>query len=267
MRSVLLCIMFAAGNSTPVVGQQPKEITSSIGMKLVRINPGSFSMGLQVGAPGRSGGESLHEVTITKSFYLGVFEVTQESYEKVMRYNPSHNKGRQLPVEMISWMDAISFCNKLSELPEEKIAGRAYRLPTEAEWEYACRATSGSAFSFGDTADLIGDYAWFGENSEGTTHPVGEKKANRWGLHDMHGNVSEWCQDWYKFQPSSVESDPKGPLLGSLRVRRGGSWYHELQYCTAGYRYAFESTSRNRDCGFRVAMNLPAMQPESVSDK
>ncbi len=265
MRSALLCIILVVGLSSPAHCQPLKEISNTVGMKLIRINPGTFAMGLQNGSPGRSEAEVLHEIAITEPYYLGVSEVTQESYEKVMRYNPSHFKGAQLPVEMVSWNDAVQFCDKLSELPDEKAAGRTYRLPTEAEWEYACRASSGSAFSFGDTVDLLEDHGWFEKNSERRTHPVGIKRANRWGLYDMHGNVVEWCQDWYQFQPSSVEVDPKGPATGTSRVWRGGSWRQPMQYCTSGYRYASEH--RSQICGFRVAMSLPVKQTESASSK
>ena len=156
-------------------GQQPKEITNSIGMKLVLIPAGTFTMGSPVEEAGRSGNETPHEVTISESFYLGVYEVTQDEYEKVMGNNPSFFKGAKNPVEMVSLDDAASFCRKLSELSDEK---SAYRLPTEAEWEYACRAGSTTKFSFGDTAELLEEYAWFEKTAERQTHPAGSKTAN-----------------------------------------------------------------------------------------
>ncbi|MFM9065023.1 MAG: formylglycine-generating enzyme family protein, partial [Pirellula sp.] len=175
-----------------------REITNSIGMKLVLIPKGTFKMGSPESEEGSNGDETQHEVTISKDYYLGVYEVTQAQYEKVMGANPSYFQGEEIegsssnhPVELVSWEDAVEFCKKLSDLPEEKAAGRVYHLPTEAQWEYACRAGSKSRYSFGESSKSLGDYAWFYGNSKGQTHPVGEKKANAWGLYDMHGNVWE----------------------------------------------------------------------------
>jgi formylglycine-generating enzyme required for sulfatase activity len=152
-----------------------------------------------------------------------MYEVTQQQYEKVMGTNPSTTKGPQNPVEKVSWNDAVEFCRKLSALPAEKSAGYVYRLPTEAEWEYACRAGTQTAYSFGDSESELGDYAWYDKNAGGTTHPVGSKKPNAWGLYDMHGNVFEWCQDWYGSYPSGSVTDPTGESSGSHRVVRGGA--------------------------------------------
>ena len=166
---------------------------------------------------GREPTETQHEVTITNSYYLGAFEVNQDQYEKVMGDNPSHFKGGKNPVDHVYWQEAVYFCKTLSKLPEEKAAGRVYRLPTEAEWEYACRAGSTTAYSFGDNAQRLSEYAWFGDVPGGKTHPVGEKKPNRWGLYDMHGNVSEWCRDWYGPYASFAETNPDSPDLGVAR--------------------------------------------------
>ncbi len=149
MRPVLLCILLVCGLTTPASAQQQKSITNSIGMKLVLIHAGSFTMGSPESEPGRQTNESLHKVTISKSYYLGAYEVTQGEYAKVMGKTPSFFKGNQLPVELVNWDDAVSFCKQLSELPDEKGAGRVYRLPAEAEWEYACRAGGKTAFSLG----------------------------------------------------------------------------------------------------------------------
>ena len=173
------------------------EATNSIGMKLRLIPAGEFMMGSPGTESGREDDETQHRVSITKPFYLGVTEVTQEQYQKVMGTNPSYFKGPQNPVETVSWADAVEFCRKLSAMPAEKTAGHVYRLPTEAEWEYACRAGTTTAYSFGDDASRLGDYGWFGGNSDSKTHQVGEKKPNAWGLYDMHGGVYEWCQDRY----------------------------------------------------------------------
>ena len=161
---------------------------NSIGIRLKLLPAGTFWMGEDLDA---------HKVTLTQPFYLGVYEVTQEQYERVMGKNPSNFKGPQNPVEKVSWDDAVEFCRKLSELPEEKAAGRIYRLPTEAEWEYACRAGTTTKYSFGDSESELGEYGWFDKNSDRKTHPVGQKQPNKWGLYDMHGNVWEWCSDWY----------------------------------------------------------------------
>ena len=191
-----------------------------------------------------------------KSYYLGMHEVTQEQYEKVMENNPSGFAGATYPVEGVSWEDAISFCKKLSELPEEKAVRRDYRLPTEAEWEYACRATCSAAYCFGDSAESLGEYAWFGEVF-GSTHPVGQKKPNRWGLYDIHGNVWEWCQDWYADRNPSVDAiDPHGPSGGSYRVIRGGSWSYPAYQCRSANRKLRDPPNREKGfIGFRVALS------------
>ena len=191
--------------------QQPKEITNSIGMKLVLIPKGTFMMGSPESEKGRYENETEHEVTISKDYYLGVYEVTQAQYEKVMGNNPSHfqgaivgNENADLPVENVPWHDAVEFCKKLSELPEEKKAGRVYRLPTEAQWEYACRAGSKTAYSFDDEEGLLPVYGWFYRNSSDRTHTVGLLEPNAWGLYDMHGNVWEWCSDWHEKYPKGA---------------------------------------------------------------
>jgi formylglycine-generating enzyme required for sulfatase activity len=224
-------------------------------MKLVLIPKGTFTMGSPKSEAGRSDGELQHEVTISQDYYLGVYEVTQAQYEQVMGKNPSRFKGPRNPVEQVSWDDVVKFCERLSELPEEKKAGRVYRLPTEAEWEYACRAGSKTAFSFGDNSESLGDYAWFGDNSNGKTHPVGEKKPNAWGLYDMHGNVWEWCSDRYDDYPKGAVTDPVGPKEGSYRVFRGGGWDFEAAFCRSAYRNGYSSLNRYYHSGFRLALS------------
>jgi len=178
--------------------QSPKEITNSIGMKLVLVPKGTFMMGSPESDVNRQKNETQHEVTISKGYYLGVYEVTQAQYEKVIGKNPSlyqgaivGNENADLPVENVSWHDAVEFCKKLSDLPEEKKAGRVYRLPTEAQREYACRAGSKTAYSFDDEEGLLPEYGWFSSNSSDRTHTVGLLEPNAWGLYDMHGNVWE----------------------------------------------------------------------------
>jgi formylglycine-generating enzyme required for sulfatase activity len=259
----------------PAKAQAPKEITNSIGMKLVLIPKGTFMMGSPASEQGRDDDETQHEVTISEDYYLGVFEVTQGQYEKVMGTNPSYFPKRVIgksdssmyPVEKVSWEDAVEFCKKLSDLPEEKKAGRVYRLPTEAEWEYACRAGSKSAYSFGADSTSLGDYAWFGENSGNQTHPVGEKKANAWGLYDMHGNVWEWCSDcWGKYPKGSV-SDPSGPSEGSYRVNRGGCWGIGAADCRSANRSWLDPSIRNYGYGFRVALSPSGIPQTPEADK
>ena len=172
----------------------------------------------------------------------------------MMGKSPSKFKAPQNPVEQVSWDEAVEFCRKLSELPEEKSAGYAYRLPTEAEWEYACRAGTTTKYSFGDSDSELDEYAWYGkaEALGGTTHPVGEKKPNAWGLYDMHGNVWEWCQDWHGKYLSGPVTDPTGPSSGSFRVFRGGGWSFISQDCRSAFRSGFSPGSRSHYLGFRV---------------
>ena len=218
---------------------------NSIGMRFVPIPAGTFTMGDADNGP-------THKVTLTKPFELGQHEVTQEQYEQVMGKTPSMFKGRQNPVDRVSWDDAVEFCRKLSELPGEKSAGSAYRLPTEAEWEYACRAGTKTEYSFGDSDSELGDYAWCNKNSGGTPHPVGQKKPNAWGLYDMHGNVWEWCQDWYGKYPSGSTTDPTGAASGSDRVSRGGSWGSTARLARSAFRRGLSPDVRLYRMGFRV---------------
>ena len=146
----------------------------------------------------------------------------------------------------------MEFCRKLSEMPDSKTSGVTYRLPTEAEWEYACRAGTTTRYSFGDSSALSGEFAWSRENSDGRTHPVGKKKPNPWGLYDMHGNAYEWCQDWYGSYPSGEVKDPRGPESGSLRVTRGGSWNYTFVNCLSAYRGRTTPIDRGFNLGFRV---------------
>jgi len=216
---------------------------NSIGMQFKLLPGGTFTMG---------DGDDAHQVTLTKPFGLGVYEVTQQQYEKVMGKNPSKFKAPQNPVEQVIWNDAVEFCRKLSDLPSEKSRGYVYRLPTEAEWEYACRAGTTTTYSFGDSESELGDYGWYDKNSGKTTHPVGSKKPNGWGLYDMHGNVWEWCQDWYGSYPSGSTTDPTGAASGSSRVRRGGSWLSYSVLCRSASRSRGTPGIRSIILGFRV---------------
>ena len=248
--------------------QSPKEITNSIGMKLVLIPKGTFMMGSPESEERRDKNETQHEVTINKDYYLGVYEITQAQYEKVIGKNPSRfqgaevgNENADLPVENVSWDDAVAFCKKLSELPEEKKAGRVYRLPTEAQWEYACRAGSRTAYSFDDEEGLLPEYGWFKRNSSGRTHTVGLLDPNAWGVYDMHGNVWEWCSDRYGKYPKGAVSDPTGPEEGSRRVIRGGSRLYEAAICRSARRDRLPPSDRFDDLGFRIALS-PSTSPQ-----
>ena len=260
--SVVLVLFYLLALLDQARAQTPEEITNSIGMKLVLIPKGTFMMGSPESEQGRNENENQHEVTISKDYYLGVYEVTQAQYEKVMGKNLSYfqgakvgNENADLPVENVSWDEAVKFCKKLSALPEEKKAGRVYRLPTEAEWEYACRAGSKTAYSFDDEEGLLPEYGWFSRNSSRRTHTVGLLEPNAWGLHDMHGNVWEWCSDWYEEYPKGAVSDPTGPKEGSSRVIRGGCWVNVAAYCRSAFRYWRAPSSRNLNLGFRLALS------------
>jgi formylglycine-generating enzyme required for sulfatase activity len=161
----------------------------------------------------------------------------------------------RFPVRGVSWEEAMEFCRKLSSLPEEKAAGRVYRLPTEAEWEYACRAGTTTSWYCGDKPSDLPNVALFREHSEDRVSPVGQKAPNDWGLYDMHGNVWEWCYDWYArdYYTSSPESDPPGPSEATRRVCRGGSWSFEARYCRSAFRGGLPPSNRKPDLGFRVA--------------
>jgi formylglycine-generating enzyme required for sulfatase activity len=220
-----------------------------------------------------------HWVRLTKPFYLGKYAVTQEQYERLVGKNPSHfcatgvGKAkvagldtRRFPVEEVSWEEAVEFCRKLSELPEEKRRGRAYRLPTEAEWEYSCRvgAMSPTPFSFGATfsstrANFDGNFPYGGAAKGpnlGRPTAVGSYPANAWGLYDMHGNVWQWCSDWYgaDYYAKSPREDPAGPSEGSGRVFRGGSWRISGQNCRSAIRLRYVPAFRDYNLGFRVAL-------------
>ncbi len=198
---------------------------------------GSFQMGSE---SGNSDEKPVHEVTLTRGFWLLETEVTQAQWQAVMGNNPSYFHGNNLPVECVSWEDCKEFCTKLSS------QGLNVSLPTEAQWEYACRAGTTGAY-----AGNLDEMAWYDDNSGSTTHEVGQKKPNAWGLYDMHGNVYEWCSDWWDSYSESPASDPTGPSSGTLRVFRGGSWNNDAQYCRSANRNGNTPTNRSRNIGFR----------------
>jgi formylglycine-generating enzyme required for sulfatase activity len=245
-----------------VVRSSPKSVLNSIGMQMLLIPAGPFLMG-SADSEGKENERPRHEVTLSCPFYMGIHEVTQEQYEKVMGKNPAvftrgRGGGPRNPVENVSWDDAVAFCRKLSDLPEEKRAGRTYQLPTEAEWEYACRAGKETP------EDALAEYAWYRSNSGEGTHPVGQKKPNAWGLYDMQGNVWEWCQDWYspRYYDETPRRDPRGPEVGSERVIRGGSYQDLGPDCRPARRFKSAPELLNVATGFRVVM-VPAAGKES----
>jgi formylglycine-generating enzyme required for sulfatase activity len=231
-----------------------KTITNSIGMKFVLIPAGTFQMGSPKAESGRDEDERQHQVTISQPFYMQTTEVTQGQWQKVMGNNPSYFKkcGQDCPVEQVSWEDAQEFIKKLNKMEKTD----KYRLPTEAEWEYASRADSKERWSFGDDEAKLEEYAWYSKNSQDKTHPVGQRKPNAWGLYDMHGNVLEWCQDRYGDYPAGPVTDPTGSASGERRVLRGGSWDSDARYTRSANRDDVNPDYRHLDIGFRVARAL-----------
>jgi formylglycine-generating enzyme required for sulfatase activity len=182
--------------------------------------------------------------------------VTQEQYQQVTGTNPSHFKGRDLPVEWVSWDDAQEFCKKVSEK-----TGQSVRLPSEAEWEYACRAGTTTQFCSGDADADLESVAWYDGTSGKKTHPVGQKAPNAWWLYDMHGNVKEWCADRYGDYRARAATDPQGPAEGADRVLRGGSWDSNPKFCRSAGRYESTPDNRYSRFGFRVASDVPPKTP------
>jgi formylglycine-generating enzyme required for sulfatase activity len=252
----------------------------SVSANMVRIQGGTFMMGSPASELGRGSNEIQHQVTVS-SFYMGKYEVTQKEYQEVMGTNPSYYKGDNLPVEQVSWYDALVFCNKLSVMegltPAYRISGstdtmvwgpvpisdnvtwnaveivngsNGYRLPTEAQWEYACRAGTTTAYNTGDTiSDSTG---WYGVLWGGNTHQVGLKPANAWGLYDMHGNVYEWCWDRLGVYPKEAQTDPVGTSQWPARVVRGGAFYSLASALRSASRYSINQAFRGSDFGLRL---------------
>jgi len=294
-RVLLLCasiLLFGCDTNTsvtdPMEPPPPTPVdtfTNTIGMKFILIPNSSFQMGsndhvgeVEVQIPENPS----HRVILTHDFYMSVYETTQENYEAIVGTNPSHFIGDSLPVDSLTWIDAVRFANALSESEvlapcydnEGSVIGGAagnpylcvgYRLPTEAEWEYACRAGSRTAYSFGNDSLQLGDYAWYKANAGQQTHPVGQKLPNAWELYDMHGNVFEWVHDFLVLNYYSVSpgSDPHGPQTDPdsegrfVKLVRGGSWWHTATHSRSSKRdvvpRAFGSVSR---LGFRLARTM-----------
>ena len=264
IRLICLSLVVALASHLPIQAQDkkepPKDFTNIVGMKFVWVKPGTFLMGSPKEEKLREDNETQHKVTLSKGFYMGVHAVTQEQWMKVMGNNPSNFKGeKNLPVEKLSWDDCQEFVKKLREKDKKQ-----YRLPSEAEWEFCCRAGTTTPFHFGesistDQANYVGS-AVYGNGKVGVyrakTTPVGSFPANAWGLFDMHGNVWEWCQDWYGDYPHKDIIDPTGPEKGTGRVLRGGCWFNNPQDCRSARRHRNEPGGGNGSFGCRVCFCL-----------
>ncbi len=234
----------------------PREKTENItGMHFVYIPPGTFMMGSSENEFGRNDDETLHSVTLSNGFFMQTTEVTQKQWNAVMGSDSEFpdacffkDCGGNCPAENVSWKDALEFIRRLNQ--REQTAG--YRLPTEAEWEYACRSGNNQVYSFGNRREDIGNNAWFFHNSDGQTHPTAQKKPNAFGLYDMHGNVAEWCQDAKYEYTSSPATDPLGNDIPAYRVARGGSWKNYRTGIRSAYRYYVSPGSRSNHIGFRL---------------
>jgi formylglycine-generating enzyme required for sulfatase activity len=236
-----------AGKTTAI------DLGGGVKLEMVWVPAGEFDMGSPASETDRIDSETQHRVTLSKGFWMGKYEVTQEQWERVMGSNPSNFKGARNPVEQVSWTDCQEFIGKVNRL----VDGGGFRLPTEAEWEYACRAGTKTRFHTGDADGDLDGAGWYTGNSGDKTHPVGEKKANAFGLFDMHGNVWEWCLDWYGDYPTAAVTDPAGPGSGEIRVVRGGCWVYDAWLCRSAFRFRSDPGYRWINLGFRLARGAP----------
>ncbi len=215
------------------------------------IPPGAAVMGSPINERKHCEDESpRHTVVIERGYWMGVYEITQNQYAYLTKSNPSFSRemGVQLPVEQVDWHEAMKLCQEVQARLPERMRGMIVRLPTEAEWEYACRAGTDGPYA-GDVDEM----AWHAGNSDGATHPVGQKKPNAWGLYDMHGNVAEWCMDGLREYSADVQRDPRG--VGKSPAIRGGSWREPSEYCRSAYRRAYVPYLKNRTVGFRIVIS------------
>jgi len=234
-------------SSSKAVKEKKEMIENSVGMTLIYVHPGTFLMGSPIDEPGRQQDETQHPVRLTQGFHLGQTEVTQVQWQRVMGgSNPSSQPGPSRPVHHITWKQAVDFCNKLS-----RKEGRRYRLPTEAEWEYACRAGTTTPFFTGKTLPTSHEV-----HGGSKTQPVASGRPNPWGFYDMHGNVREYCADWYAGYPDGLTVNPKGPARGEFKVSRGGSWQRSDEMCRSAYRIREDPNKAPHSAGFRVVLDV-----------
>ncbi len=240
-------------------------IIKELNLELIKCPAGKFMMGSPDEELGRFGNEKQYLVNITKPFYIGKYEVTQSQYETLMQRNPSEFKGANNPVESVSYSDANTFCDKLNKKYSSLLPkGYKFALPTEAQWEYACRAGTNTALNNGSNLTStngvcinLDEVAWYSINSEGSSHPVGQKKPNAWDIYDMHGNVSEWCRDWYGEPLNDEAIDPMcDDNTSARRVNRGGSFGSFAMFCRSAIRIATNPETSSPIQGFRVALVL-----------
>ena len=263
------CKRKAPNDATKAPNNAQSELKTESGVEIVQLPGGRFIMGDENEVDAIP-----HEVVVS-SFYIDKYPVTQEEYKRVMEKNPSRWKAAKNPVEQVRWSDAVRYCNARSRLEKLQpcydlqtwqcdFSANGYRLPTEAEWEYACRAGTKTAYFFGNAPLKLKDYAWFDENSGAKPRPVAQKQPNPWGLYDMYGNVWEWCHDFYQvdYYQESPEENPKGPGAGETKVVRGGAWKFSADSCRSGYRYneapGYADVCFGYDIyGFRCVRNAP----------
>ena len=226
-------------------------VKDGICIEMVKVEAGTFMMGATSEMKNPYDDEKpVHQVTLTNDYYMGKYEVTQALWQVVMGKNPSYFKGDNLPVNYVRWKDCQRFISKLNSM-----TGRKFRLPTEAEWEYAARGGKKSRGYQYSGSSNISDVAWYDGNSGDKTHPVGTKQANELGIYDMTGNVLEWCQDWYGSYYSSSQTNPTGATSGSRHVNRGGSWHSNVRHSSSSCRYGVIYVDRDLDLGFRLALS------------
>jgi formylglycine-generating enzyme required for sulfatase activity len=251
-----IVLLATAGTANSETENRPKELTVDVGggvkLEMVLIPAGEFMMGTPNSDQDTLADEQpQHRVRITKPFYLGKYLVTQEQWQAVMGSNRSYFKGPKNPVESVSWENCQVFLKRL----RDQVGGGEFQLPTEAQWEYTCRAGSTTKYYFGDKQSELGEYAWYRQNSHGNTHPVGEKKPNAWGLYDMYGNVWEWCADRYSdgYYAHSPTDDPTGPSEGTGRAIRGASWDAPASRPRSARRAVFGPNRWDYVLGLRVS--------------
>jgi formylglycine-generating enzyme required for sulfatase activity len=251
-------LLFGLIGCSDNISKKPRKVQSRIihdlDMEFIYVAPGSFQMGAEDGDKDEN---PVHQVTITKGYWIGKYEVTQKEYQSVMGTNPSEFQNSKKPVEMVSWNDAVRFCKELTAC--ERAAGRLpanceYRLPTEAEWEFAARGGTKSRGYKYCGSDSLDSAAWFDKNFG--TNKVGNKSGNELGIHDMSGNVWEWCSDWYGKYSGTSETDSTGASSGSCRVIRGGGWSNSTRYCRYTNRFKFRKSYRYNTLGFRIIRTI-----------